>query len=90
MVAIDMIRVVIVMKLEELTKDELLDLAYFSHDIAEYVLLSMKSKQEVYDYVVKNLKHIFDEIKRFAFEDISMDLEYYFKDKDRCVFSDLQ
>ena len=76
------------MKLEELTKDELLDLAYFSHDIAEYVLLSMKSKQEVYDYVVKNLKHIFDEIKRFAFEDISMDLEYYFKDKDRCVFSE--
>ena len=32
-----MIRVVIVMKLEELTKDELLDLAYFNHDIAEYV-----------------------------------------------------
>ena len=39
MVAIDMIRVVIVMKLEELTKDELLDLAYFNHDKKEYILL---------------------------------------------------
>ena len=76
------------MKLEELTKDELLDLAYFSHDITEYVLLSMKNKQEVYDYVVKNLDIIFDEIKKFAFEDISIDLECYFKDEDKYVFSE--
>ena len=88
MVAIDMIRVVIVMKLEELTKDELLDLAYFNHDKKEYILLSMKSKQEVYDYVVKNLEHILGEIKRFAFEDISMDLECYFEDSDKCLFSE--
>ena len=88
MVAIDMIRVVIDMKLEELTKDELLDLAYFNHDRKEYILLSMKSKQEVYDYVVKNLEHIFKEIKKFAFEDISMDLECYFEDSDKCLFSE--
>ncbi len=86
--AIDMIRMVVIVKLEELTKEELLDLAYFNHNMTEYVLLSIKNKQEVYDYVVKNLEHIFDEIKRFAFEDISMDLEYYFKDKDKCLFSE--
>lgn len=85
-----MLMVVVEMKeyLNELTKEQLLDIAYFNKSMTEYMLLTTKSKKDVYNYVVTNIDSIFDEITKFVLADVNMDIYDYFEEKGRYVFSE--
>ena len=68
--------------LNSLTKEELLDLAYFSHD---HVDLASMNKDKLCVYV---FDHICEELTKFETEEVYNDLYYYFEDQDEYVFSE--